>query len=109
MPDTPARPVLFGQGYVSRALSDIKFFELLPEFRPVQALMNSMQVEVNTNRGCSGCKKRKAIANVYREFVMTMLTLSPDGTTRIKQYFGTPSIMLNVVDRKTGQASIKIL
>jgi len=103
------KPVLFGQSHVTKALADPRFFELLPEFRSMQVKLQTMKVNLQDSRGCSGCKQRRATSNLFNDFLSIMSALSPDGIVRLKQYIGAPSIMLNTIDRTNGQAALKII
>ena len=103
------KPILLGQGHVTQAMADLRFFELLPEFRPLQAKQQAAMADLQQRRGCSGCQKRRAAQNIFGDFLSTMLALSPDGLARIKQYFGAPTLMLNVMDPQTRQVQLKVL
>ena len=109
MSDPVPRPILFGQGHVTGALADQRFFELLPEFRPLQARQQAQKVDLQQSRGCTGCQKRRAAQNIFGDFLTTMLALSPDGMQRLKQYLGAPTLMLNYMDPQTRQVQLRIL
>ena len=111
MPNPPLlpRPVIFSQGHVTQALADQRFFELLPEFRPIGAKVQAAKAELQQRRGCSGCRKHRIVGNILGDFIQTMTSLSPQGLARLKQYFGAPTLMVNQIDPATGQAQLRVL
>ena len=105
---TPAiKPVILSQGHVSKALADPSFFEKLPEFRPLQAKLMAMHVDLTSNRGCGSCKKRRATANLFNDFMSVIMTLGPDTLERLKTYLGTPKLMVNIMNQ--GRVETRIL
>lgn len=108
-PVQSARPIILGQSHVSRALGDARFFELLPEFRVLQAKLATMKIDLNSNRGCGGCKRARATANIFNDFLAITSTLSPDGLQRLKQYLGCQQFMVNQLNPQTGQVRLRIV
>ena len=108
-PVKPPRIVVFGQGHVTQALADARFFELLPEFRSIQQKAAAQKTELAAHRGCTGCQRRRQVANIFGDFIAIMLGLSPDGLARLKQYYGSPTMMVNSIDPTTRQAQMRVL
>lgn len=104
-----SHPVILSQGHVSKAISDERFMALLPEFLSVKTRLQALQLDPNSRRGCSSCKKARAASTVYNDFVAIAGSLSPDGIQRLKSYFGVTQLMINDVDRVTGVASLRLL
>lgn len=109
MEPAPIRPTILSQGHVSRSLADPRFFELLPEFRALQVKLQTMKVDLQSTRGCSGCKKARAASNLFNDFLAIATALSQDGVHRLKAYLGTPQLMVNRVDPVTRQVQLRTL
>lgn len=103
------QPILLGQSHVNQALKDPRFFELLPEFRSLQAKIQVMAAAPVARRGCGGCRQTRVAQNLFGDFCTVLQALSPDGLTRIKRYFGAGGIMLNTLNPLTHQVVIKVL
>lgn len=107
MPDT--QPTLLSQKMVSQALADPAFFSKVPEFLSIKAKLAAMKQDLANPRGCSSCKKRRIVKNVYRDFMDIFLHLSPDALDRTKRYYGISKFMVHAREKATGKAVVKIL
>lgn len=103
------RPLLLGASHVNAALKDTRFFDLLPEFRSLQVKVKAMHINLQAAGGCTGCKQRRAVSNVFSDFMSIVSALSPDGLIRLKQYLNTTKIMMNVMNPVTRQVELRIL
>ena len=103
------RPTILSQVHVSKALADQRFYELIPEFRALQAKLAAAKIDLNAGRGCSSCRKTRAVASFFSDFMSIASALSPDGVRRLKEYLGVQALMMNTMDRTTGQVQLKTL
>lgn len=108
MKQTLHRPVIISQSLVSRAMSDSSFFDTLPEFTSLRDVIKRSNVDISRG-GCGGCKQRRVVANIYRDFISTANSLSEDGKQRLKDYIGASTIMINKVDPNTGHVQMRVL
>ena len=109
MTEAQPRPTLLSQAHVSKALGDPRFFDAVPEYTPLRAKIQAMHVDLQSKRGCSGCKRRRVVANTFKDFLSVTAALSPDGIRRLKQYLGISRLMLNVYDRQAGKVQLRIV
>ena len=97
-----AKTVEIGPAEISKALADANFFQLVPEFAPLRVKMETMKA--NSKRGCTSCRMRHIIGSINADFMHILPTLSDDGFSRLKKYYGADNIRYNKVDivaRKT--------
>lgn len=92
-----ARVVEIGPNEISRALTDAGFFRTMPEFAVLQVKMDTMKA--NPKKGCRPCKMRHLVNSINADFMHILPTLSDDGKSRIKQYYGADTLKYNKVDR----------
>ena len=107
MPDT--KPTLLSQKMASQALADPNFFSNVPEFLSLKAKLATMKADLENPRGCSGCKRRRVVKNLYRDFMDIFLPLNDDGLARIKRYYGVPRFMVHAREKVTGKAVVRIM
>jgi hypothetical protein len=106
---TPANlPMLLSQSHLARALGDTRFFEQVPEFRPLQAKARTMHADLDTKRGCGSCNKRRAANTMFADFTSIVRALGGDGRNRLKAYYGVNAIALNTV-AADGHVSLQLL
>lgn len=108
-PQPAVKPVILSQSHVAKAVADTRFYALLPEYLALQAKLKTMHVDLDARRGCSSCRKRRAAANVFNDFVAITLAISPDGLNRLKSYLAAPQLMVNTINRNTGAAELRII
>jgi hypothetical protein len=94
---------------VARAMADSMFFNLLPEFIPLQAKMRAAKTLPSPHRGCGACHQRRLAVNVYQDFVYTLAILGDDAQRRMKQYFNVPALMFNARDAVSGRVALKVI
>ena len=97
-----AEPTMLSRALVSQALADDKFFALLPEFRPLQAQLKAMDVQLQAKTGCSSCAKRRVEANLTSAFLTVLMSLPPAQMATFKRYAGVDSLMFSTQNAKTG-------
>jgi len=100
---------LLGHNHLSRVINDPNFYALLPEFSPMRARAKALQVDMESKRGCSSCKKRKMADNIFAEFARTVLLLSPDRVATFKKHLGIDKLMINVLDPATKAVKLRVI
>jgi len=105
----PDKPTLLSQRMVSSALSDPTFFSKVPEFLPLKAKLVTMKANLEKPGGCSSCRKRRVVRNLYKDFMSLFLVLNPDALNRIKGYYGVQKFMVHGHEKATGKAVVKII
>ena len=105
------QPVLLSDSLATRALSDPSFFVQLPEYSSLRAKMQTMHADLSSTHsgGCGSCRKRRVVRTLFSDFMTVTNSLSPDGFTRLKGYFGAPALILNHVNQANGQMQIKTI
>jgi hypothetical protein len=103
------KPTLLSQKMASQALADISFFSKVPEFLSLKAKLAVMKADLEKPRGCSGCRRRRVVKNLYREFMDIFIHLNDDGVRRMKGYYGVQKFMVHAREKATGKAIVKIL
>ena len=98
-----ARTIILGGPEVAKATSDDNFFRAMPEFAVLRVKMATMRA--NSKKGCTPCRKRREVASIAGDFMSILPTLSEDGKTRLKKYFGVDGIRYTKVDRPTMRAT----
>lgn len=101
------RPVVLGPEHVKKAIVDPEFFSKLPEFLTVKHKLEAMHANLNSNKGCSSCKMRRAVNTVYSDFARIASSLSLDGLTRLKDYLKAEKLVINRMDPITRRVSLK--
>ncbi len=96
----PARPRVLAMGMAQAAMTDPKFTEQLPEFKTLQPKLATMQAQLRRG-GCGSCRRKRIVANIYRDFLHVVGSLDQDGKTRLREYFGGTPLMLSVMNRTT--------
>ena len=99
------RPVLLGQSHIQRALSDDRFYGMLPEFLPVRRKMEAAHADLGT--GCTPCRRRRLSASFSSDFVSILNSLSQDGLARLKKYLGVGRLLVRAMDRTAGRPVLK--
>jgi len=92
---------------VSKALNDPKFFAVVPEFNGLK----NRQTELKNapRKGCGSCKKKQVHHTLFNEFEHIILSMDNGSHLRLKKYLGVESLMLNVLDSKTRQISVRVI
>lgn len=80
--------VMLGGVHIAKAVSDGKFFELMPEFMSVRAQISAMHVDVKAKKGCSACNKRRLHNNIDGNFATIASRLPPERAKVLKKYLG---------------------
>ena len=104
-----SRPTILSQSHIQQALADLKFYELLPEFRAMQDKMQAMKADLASSRGCSGCKQRRVMSSLFNDFMYIVGSLSDDGKARLRQYVGADKLMINRFDPATRQVKLEVI
>ena len=104
-----ARPTLLSKRMAQQAMSDPTFYSKMPEFVGLKEKITAVKAQLERPGGCGGCRKRKIIRNVYREFMDRFANLNPEGIKRIKSYYGVEKFMIHGREKATGKAVVKIL
>ena len=80
--------VMLGGVHISKAVSDAKFFNLMPEFMSVRAQISAMHIDVHNKKGCSSCNKKRLHNNIDGNFAAIASRLPPDRAKVLKKYLG---------------------
>lgn len=100
---------LLGEQEIKDSMTDLKFYEFLPEFLPVRAKMQAIHDDVVKPKGCAPCAKNRAYRNFSADYLRIVQQLSDDGKARMRQYFGADELRATVLDPATQQPkTIKI-
>ncbi len=86
MQDKPG--VILGGANITKAVSDQKFFDLMPEFMSVRAQISAMHVEMKSKKGCASCNKRRIHSNIDGNFATIASRLPEDRAKVLKKYLG---------------------
>ena len=104
------QPTMLGRQLVQKALSDPKFFDVVPEFRTIQPKIKTLQLNVPGKSGCCGdYTARRVESTLLRDFVFVLTALPPASLERFKQYLGTKRLMLTVQNPTNGAYETKLL
>lgn len=87
------QPKLLSMSMSRQALMDSNFYKQLPEFLPLRAKHSGINTQLESHGGCSGCNKRRVVANVFREFLQVVNGLDVSGKARLRAYFGASLIV----------------
>lgn len=99
------RPVLLGQDHIRRALSDDRFFSMMPEFAQLRKKMEAAHADLHS--GCAPCRRRRVAQSMSADFASVLNGLSPDGISRFKKYLGVGRLLMRAMDRSTGRVVLK--
>lgn len=80
--------VILGGVHINKAVSNPKFFELMPEFSSIRAQIQTMKVDINSKKGCSSCNKRRIHNNIDGNFAAIAASLSDARAKVLKEYLG---------------------
>ena len=80
--------VLLGGVHITKAISDPRFFVLMPEFASIRAQMATMHIDVNSRKGCNTCNKRRLHANIDGNFAAIASRLPEDRAKVLKSTLG---------------------
>ena len=105
MPDTQ----VLSRGIVRKLLSDDAFYTKLPEFRQLQNKLRTMNVDLNTGRGCKGCKGRRVESNLFGAFLNILRSLGQDRIDVLKKHIGASGLMYSLQDPKTGSYETRVI
>lgn len=94
---------LLGATMIGRATTDNSFYMKLPEFMPVRQKLKAMNEDMSFSHGCSKCRRKRIAGNITDDFISIVRSLSKDGRQRLKDYFGTNHLFINVVQPGTFQ------
>ena len=102
--------VMLGGSHIAKAVSDSKFFELMPEFASIKAQMDTMHIDINSKKGCNACNKRRLHANIDGNFAAIVSRLPDERVKVLKQYLGIgegQSFYVRAVNPATKQLILK--
>ena len=74
--------VILGGSHISRAVADINFFRLMPEFASIRAQINTMHIDMKSKKGCKVCNKRRLHTNIDGNFAAIASCL-PDERAKV--------------------------
>lgn len=97
-----SKTIILGPSEIARATSDNNFFREMPEFAVLRVKMDTMKSA--SKKGCTPCRKRREAASISADFMSIVPTLSEDGKTRFKRYFGADNIRYTKIDRSERRA-----
>ena len=101
------RPKLLSAGMVQQALSDPKFFQLLPKFAQLKPKMITAAAAnkpaQTKRRGCGGCQQRRAAHNLFNEFVQMANTLDEQDRKLLRQYFGGQQLLSAAINPRNNR------
>ena len=80
--------VILGGSHISRAVADINFFRLMPEFASIRAQINTMHIDMKSKKGCKVCNKRRLHTNIDGNFAAIASRLPDDRAKVLKKYLG---------------------
>jgi hypothetical protein len=80
--------VMLGGSHILRAVADMNFFRLMPEFASIKAQLGTMHIDVKSKKGCSSCNKRRLHANIDGNFAAIVSRLPDDRAKVLKKYLG---------------------
>ena len=80
--------VMLGGSHISRAVADINFFRLMPEFASIRAQINTMHIDMKSKRGCNSCNKRRLHTNIDGNFAAIASCLPDERAKVLKKYLG---------------------
>ena len=99
---------LLSDSDATRALSDLNFFTVLPEYSSLRVKMQAMKADLTqSTQSCGSCRARRVVRTLFSDFMAVTLALSEDGITRLKQYFGVTAFLVNYMEPSTGRVTIK--
>jgi hypothetical protein len=101
------KPIILGPSHVKRAIGDPNFYIQMPEFLTIKRKLDAMHVNLNSGKGCSSCKMRRATNTVYSDFASIASSLSSDGLARLKKYLGVERLVINKVNPATNRVSLQ--
>ena len=101
-----SRPTMLSETLVARALDDPKFTAQVPEMGGFRLRSRTIPVK---SPGCRSCHQAQIVVTVLREFIAAILALGPEPRMRVKRYFGTEALMLNIHNPTTNQVEVKII
>ena len=111
MPPAQTKPgVMLGGVHIAKAVSDAKFFELMPEFMSIKAQMDTMHIDINSKKGCNACNKRRLHANIDGNFAVIVANLPDERVNVLKKYLGIgddQSFYVRAVNPATRQLILK--
>lgn len=80
--------MMLGGLHINKAISDPKFFSLMPEFVSIKVQIDTMHIDVKSKKGCSSCNKRRLHANIDGNFAAIVSRLPDDRAKVLKKYLG---------------------
>ena len=82
--------IMLGGEHITKAVSDDKFFELMPEYASIKAQIATMHIDVNSKKGCNACNKRRLHSNIDGNFAAITSRLTDERAKVLKKYLGIP-------------------
>lgn len=86
MADKPG--VMLGGAHITKAVTDSKFFDLMPEFSSVRAQIDTMHIDIKSKKGCNACNKRRFHTNIDGNFAAIASKLPDERAKVLKKYLG---------------------
>lgn len=80
--------VILGGSHISRAVADVNFFRLMPEFASIRAQINTMHIDMKSKKGCKVCNKRRLHTNIDGNFAAIASCLPDERAKVLKRYLG---------------------
>lgn len=80
--------VILGGSHISRAVADVNFFRLMPEFASIRAQINTMHIDMKSKKGCKACNKRRLHTNIDGNFAAIASCLPDERAKVLKRYLG---------------------
>ena len=80
--------VMLGGSHILRAVADMNFFRLMPEFASIRAQINTMHIDIKSKSGCNSCNKRRLHTNIDGNFAAIASCLPDERAKVLKKYLG---------------------
>lgn len=80
--------VILGGAHIQSAISNPKFFSIMPEFLSIKAQIDTMHVSIDPKKGCSTCSKRRLHANIDGNFASIAANLPNERAKVLKKCLG---------------------
>jgi hypothetical protein len=100
---------VLSRGMVRKLLTDQAFYTQFPAFRQLENKLRTMNVNLQTGRGCKGCKGRRVESNLFGDFLNILRAMTPERVAMLKKYLGVHGLMYSVQDPRTGSYETKVI
>ena len=99
-----AEPKMLSKGLMTAVTGRPDFYDKFPEMSVLRA-----QQSVFTNSGCSGCRKRVKVNNMFGTFVSIFMSMSRKRQTAFKNYAQADKLYYTGFNPKTQKAELTVL